>query len=211
MADETAKDTDAGQPDPDAEKARLDELIRRGEEGELSESELLELDEEIAEFERGLRSAAEEHRLPQEEEFLDAVRDLEVDQPESENDPEEIARELAEKVARIRGEAKLEKDEPDIEFKLQDIEGAAARARSREHTRLVTDDKKRKQDRKDSHGLAVGLQAAYTILGLPIFCFFVGKLIDYRVGGNLWQSWLTVIGAFLGVTVAIYQLNKLNR
>lgn len=209
MSDEETQRRDGPEPDPDAQK-RMDDLIRKGEAGELSEAELLDLDEEIADFERRLKGAVDDHRMPKDDDFVDLVEDARPAEPTPEELIEARAAELQRRIEEIREESHVGKDAA-WDKRVSEVESVAARARTRTETGLAKDSAKIKSDRESSRGLAIGLHAAYTMMGTPVFFFFIGKAIDWKLGGVFWQSWLTLVGAGLGFAVGIWQLNRFQK
>ncbi len=73
---------------------------------------------------------------------------------------------------------------------------------------LTEKQRKIASDREASRGLGVGLSIAYTIIGVPIFGYFVGYLIDRQVGGKLFAPLFTTGGAVLGLTYAVWVLQR---
>lgn len=63
------------------------------------------------------------------------------------------------------------------------------------------------RDKSDSYlGLGVGISVAYSLIGLTVLGWGVGKLIDMRTGGNAGQALGTVLGATIGLAGGIMQI-----
>ncbi len=84
--------------------------------------------------------------------------------------------------------------------------GRAARAKHDNHRGDAA--KRSLVEGKSARGLGVGLTVAYVIIIAPLAGYFIGRLIDDRVGGSNWSGWLTIIMAAAGVAMALAILSK---
>lgn len=55
-------------------------------------------------------------------------------------------------------------------------------------------------------GMGVGISVAYSLVGLTVIGWLIGKLIDMRTGGTAGQAFGTLIGAIAGLTGGIIQI-----
>lgn len=115
---------------------------------------------------------------------------------------------IAMQMARAR--EKLEAIEDNFEGRLKDLEDRSADARDRFEKKKKIEDQRIRSEGEAARGAGVGLSVAYTILGLPLFGFGVGYLVDrFAIGkGTQWQSILGLIGAFVGVGMAVWMLQR---
>jgi F0F1-type ATP synthase assembly protein I len=67
-----------------------------------------------------------------------------------------------------------------------------------------------KSDQDSYRGLGAGLSAAYALIGVPVVLFFLGKLIDGRVGGTGWSTGLGLLGFCVGLWFAVVTVNRLG-
>lgn len=72
-------------------------------------------------------------------------------------------------------------------------------------------DRRRTSDQESYKGLGTGLQIAYAIIGMPLFGFGIGWLLDRSLNGNAWKPMLTLLGAVVGIGYAIWSLNRQER
>lgn len=54
-------------------------------------------------------------------------------------------------------------------------------------------------DRGTAVGMGFGLTLAYTIVGMPIAGFFLGKLLNNLTGKEGFHIWLTIFGGIIGI------------
>lgn len=96
----------------------------------------------------------------------------------------------------------------EFEAKLKSLEERAKNVHETRQAQKAQVQKTMKSDREAARGLGLGLSIAYTILGLPMAGYFIGWLIDRQTGNTTASGLLTVLGAFLGVFMAIYMVNR---
>lgn len=61
-----------------------------------------------------------------------------------------------------------------------------------------------------SRGLGLGLQIAYTIIGLPLVGILVGYFLDRSQGTHLWTGLLAVVGLGGGIALTVMFMNRTN-
>ncbi len=81
----------------------------------------------------------------------------------------------------------------------------------------IAEGKKREQqrnfasERETARGLGFGLTIAYTIIGLPLAGLFIGWLIDRSLGTTMAKGIGVIVGAALGMVMALVMLAKTNQ
>lgn len=100
----------------------------------------------------------------------------------------------------------------ELEEKLKQFEAKSADVRGKYENKKLEQKRILKSEGQAARGLGNGLMIAYTILGFPMLGFGGGWLIDrYAVGrGNGWQTWLGLLGFFVGVGMAMFMLNRMS-
>ncbi|MBL8088369.1 MAG: hypothetical protein JNM85_09925 [Chthonomonas sp.] len=126
------------------------------------------------------------------------------------NPPEETPEEATHRAAREARE-KLEEIEASFKGRMQKLEDRAKESRNKREAEKREKLKELKQSGEDARGLGIGMQIAYTILGLPLVGFVVGMLIDRSTHSTVWQNALGLGGTFLGVGAALVLLNRENK
>jgi F0F1-type ATP synthase assembly protein I len=57
--------------------------------------------------------------------------------------------------------------------------------------------------------MGIGLTVAYGIMGGPIAGWLIGMAIDRQMGtGGMWQGWLVMLGAVMGIVFAVVTLQR---
>ncbi|RYG36753.1 hypothetical protein EON81_08760 [bacterium] len=97
-------------------------------------------------------------------------------------------------------------DEYDDRFR--DLHAKTFAAREARDTQARQEARRRETDQADYRGLGTGLQIAYAIIGLPIFGFGAGWLLDNALHGTAWKPILTMLGAVAGIGYAVWHLNR---
>ena len=136
------------------------------------------------------------------------------DRPEEPEDPALAKGEALEsRLAELRAEAaaKMEAADDDLESKLNRMAEQASAGRMKAENREVGQ-KSEMLDRSSARGLGIGLTVAYAIIGVPVFGYGVGWLIDQARGTpDRFASILALLGCFAGVGFAVFVLNKENQ
>lgn len=136
------------------------------------------------------------------------------DLPQSEEDAALAQGEaLNSRIDEIRAEAaaKIEAADDDLETKLNQMAAQATAGRKRAENREVGQ-KNEMFDRSTARGAGIGLTVAYAIIGVPVFGYGVGWLIDQSRGTpDRFASILGLLGCFAGVGFAFFVLNKENQ
>lgn len=94
---------------------------------------------------------------------------------------------LQENVRRVSGHQLPEV--PEFDFKRPEIPGAPQKGKGGEYL-----------------GMGVGISVAYSLVGLTVIGWLIGKLIDTRTGGTLGQALGTLFGAVAGLVGGIIQI-----
>ncbi|RYG39973.1 AtpZ/AtpI family protein [bacterium] len=95
--------------------------------------------------------------------------------------------------------------------RLRDLHSKTFAAREMRESQNRQEARERAADQESYRGLGTGLQIAYAIIGLPIFGFGAGWLLDRALNANGWKPILTMLGAVVGIGYAIWTLNRENQ
>lgn len=111
--------------------------------------------------------------------------------------------------ARLGGGEEASVAEDPVEARMREIEERARAAKAglpkaAERAGTATG------DRGATNGLATGFAVAYTIVGGPLAGLIVGAGLDAATGANAWKAFLTILGAMVGVVMAVRLLNRMN-
>ncbi|MFW5697189.1 MAG: hypothetical protein ACOCX1_01360 [Fimbriimonadaceae bacterium] len=101
--------------------------------------------------------------------------------------------------------------EADMERRLAEFSQRSQSVGSKYRARQARETEERRSTQESSKGLGVGLTVAYVIIGVPLVGFGVGFLIDRATGSEIWGSTLGLLGAFAGVALTIYIVNRSNQ
>lgn len=144
------------------------------------------------ELEERLRLAIRSDVLPDADEAMSNLYDLEG------------------KVSRASDQSDVSLEEAEAEFqkRLKEIESRASVAKAERDAKLQEKARQVKSDRDVNRGLGVGMSVAYTILGVPMFGIGVGYLVDRSLGTDFWKGVGALVGATVGVAMALYILNR---
>lgn len=110
-----------------------------------------------------------------------------------------------------RAKAELQATEARFERELAEIHQRAERGRASLRKAMPQPVDPDGGDATGLSGLAIGMSVATAIVGAPAGFFAIGWLIDRAVGGRTFQTWLTLIGAVLGVIYALLVLQRHNK
>lgn len=110
--------------------------------------------------------------------------------------------------AAAKARADLEAENASLNDKLQEFDAKMAGIRKKQA-------QAEEQRQKDSmvapdtgKSLGMGLTIAYTIIGMPLAGYIIGLLIDNRVGGDHWRTWLAAGGCLFGLGGAVLLLQR---
>jgi len=148
-------------------------------------------------------------RVPDDAADLDDARLAEI---------EEAAQRAAERYLEIEEEIAQTRQQFEVgaalndEFndRLEAIERRAKGEKARRDAQKSQAVKQGAQIAKDAKGLGAGLTIAYAIIGLPLAGAGIGWLLDRAGGGTLFVTVGTLLGAALGIAMALYLLNREN-
>jgi hypothetical protein len=131
-------------------------------------------------------------------------------EPESLSEAEaklaEMDRRIEEQKAASREE--IEKIHAGFDEKMADMEKRLSAARKKEAQR---EEKNIESSIGGTTGrsLGIGMTIAYGVMGGPIAGWLVGMAIDRQMGtGGMWQGWLVMLGAVMGIVYAIVMLQR---
>ena len=122
-------------------------------------------------------------------------------------------RDAEERIAAQREERKGSEALFDAEFenRLQRLHERANRAKAANESVKREKERNLAADRESAKGLGIGLTIAYTIVGLPLAGAGIGWLIDRSTNSTQGVGIGAVVGAALGLAMAILMLNKQNK
>ena len=100
--------------------------------------------------------------------------------------------------------------EKDLDARLAAVESKARSAKGRNEAIGTLISQRRLKDAEDYQGLGVGLSIAYTIVGFPLVGAGAGYFIDRSAGTSNWMGICAVIGAALGMLLAMFMLARQN-
>lgn len=122
---------------------------------------------------------------------------------------------LDEILSRTGGERIPETEMEAYERKLNELEAKmqqAKQATNKATGKAKDDSMSGSLDRGTAVGMGFGLTLAYTIVGMPIAGYFLGKLINSLTGKSGFEVWLTIIGGIIGVAwVSMVASRNANR
>lgn len=123
---------------------------------------------------------------------------------------DERIRQLQERADSLSSKPRTDNLEFDRHFdsRLSELQTKAQTVKSIRDSQQRDAERIQQRDNESGRGLGIGLTVAYMILGLPMFGAGVGWLIDRQVGGKFWIGVCTLMGAVLGLTLAIMTINK---
>lgn len=120
---------------------------------------------------------------------------------------EEGIQRLAEKAETLHVDRPEGLDE-EFERRMKSLEERASAHRELRENEKREQERRTRGDRDAARGLGLGLSVAYTIIGLPVFGYGVGWLISRSTGSTTVAGFGMLIGAVLGIAVAIVMLNR---
>jgi F0F1-type ATP synthase assembly protein I len=184
-----------------------------------------DLDAELTEFEAALKrhvreaqelpsvdgpALSEPPAIPTEEEIearlSRAIQEAEAYLGPVQSEPED---ELDLPVLREERESPIQAVHAEFEEDLQRISLRAKSAQKVHRTASGKEAPKKGLQRDDTRGLAFGFALAYGFLGPLMAGYLAGYLVDRNLGlESVWQTWLTVIGLFLGFVFVIVMVNR---
>ena len=98
----------------------------------------------------------------------------------------------------------------DFNDRFQEIDRRAEDEKVRREKIRAQEAKKNASIAEDAKGLGVGMTVAYTIIGLPLAGAGIGWLLDREAGGRVFITFGTLLGAALGIAMAVFILNREN-
>lgn len=113
--------------------------------------------------------------------------------------------------AAAKARAQLEAEDAVVAGKLQDFDSKIAGIRKKQADAEVQRQKDSMVAPDTGKSLGMGLTIAYTIIGMPLAGFFIGLLIDSRVGGDHWRTWLAAGGSIFGLAGAVLLLQRSSK
>lgn len=138
------------------------------------------------------------------------------DEPVPKPEPEPDSYEA--KIAEMQASAEALKapelpDEVEDQFdqRMKELEARASKVKAARDNQKAQEVRRERQDRDAARGLGFGLSIAYTIIGLPIFGFGIGWLIDRSTKTDHWKGLFMLAGAVIGIAMAFVMMNRQNK
>lgn len=137
------------------------------------------------------------------------------DEPET---PEQAADDLASRLAALGADAEtIENARREVleigaeyEERLNEFQTKLDAAQEDRQARRRDNDRRQALDREAMRGAGVGLQVAYIIIGTPLFFYFLGWLLDRGQGTDFFKGIGMLVGATIGVALAIWIASRSN-
>jgi F0F1-type ATP synthase assembly protein I len=130
---------------------------------------------------------------------------------EPNEDPREIRlRQLEEELeqASAAHREKVTGIQSEFDERMRNLETKLDRVREQREGKRVQEQVRTNIDASASKGLGLGLQIAYTIIGLPLIGALIGYFIDRATGATLWTGLLAVAGMAGGVTLTVMFMGR---
>ena len=129
---------------------------------------------------------------------------------------EESEDELQERLRRLIGDepssrAELPDIDEEMDARLDALRQKAQQTRGAYESKKAEENRRLEQDSEAHRGTGVGLSIGYTIIGLPLVGALVGYLVDNAMKTHYWVGLLTLLGAAVGIVMAVVMLNRLNK
>jgi F0F1-type ATP synthase assembly protein I len=118
---------------------------------------------------------------------------------------------LQQKANELEHSARMPDFDPEFDERLKNLEARVNQSQQRRRSKSEQTERTLKSDREAARGLGVGLSVAYMIIGLPLVGYGIGYLIDRQTGNTVASGLLTVLGAALGVGMAVWTVNRSQR
>jgi F0F1-type ATP synthase assembly protein I len=116
---------------------------------------------------------------------------------------------LSDETERKPAAGKLDEAHAEFEGEIARLSQRAREARQTHQKQVKREGPKAREQQDQTRGMAFGFALAYGFVGPLLAGYLVGWLIDQQTGRqNVWQTWLTVVGLFLGFLFVIVMLNR---
>lgn len=132
------------------------------------------------------------------------------DLPEPEDPIEKGLQDLQRQADELKVESKGDQIDAEFEERMRKLEAKVQESKAVRESEQREKKRQLASDRESARGLGVGLSIAYTIIGLPLFGYGVGYLIDNATGGDAAKGIAMMIGAVAGIGMAFVILNRQN-
>ena len=96
----------------------------------------------------------------------------------------------------------------EFDEKLKHYDQRFAQEKSIHEARKVEAEQRQKSDRESTKGLGLGMTLAYAIVGVPVFGYGIGFLVDKSNGTTTYAGIGMLIGCLVGIAVAVLMLSK---
>ncbi len=126
------------------------------------------------------------------------------EQPE----PDPLLKELEEVADGLKVDSKADEIHAEFEGRLKQFDDRLAEQKSIHEARKIEAEQKQKGDREATKGLGLGMSVAYAIIGVPVFGYGIGFLIDKSSGSTTFAGFGMLIGCLVGIAVAVVMLGK---
>jgi F0F1-type ATP synthase assembly protein I len=140
-----------------------------------------------------------------------------ADSPEPKPEPQTVEEALARRLEELRSGANVDQAREelvglDAEFdkRFEEIQKKAHATQESRRKEQAEQERVWKSERETARGAGVGLQIAYMIMGLPLVFAGIGYGLDQWQKTTFFMGAGALIGATIGVTMAIVILNRTN-
>lgn len=130
------------------------------------------------------------------------------DLPEKEDRIEQGIQDLQRQADELKVESKGEQIDAEFEERMRKLEERVQESKTVREALQRETKRQLQSERESARGLGIGLSIAYTIIGLPLFGYGVGYLIDQSTGGQAAKGIAMMIGAIAGIAMAFVMLNR---
>ena len=115
---------------------------------------------------------------------------------------------LEEAAEGLKVDPKSAEIDAEFEDRLAAFDKRLADQKTVHEARKIEAKEKATSDREATRGLGLGLSVAYAIVGVPVFGYGIGLLVDKSSGTTTWAGIGMLIGALIGIAVAIVMLSR---
>jgi F0F1-type ATP synthase assembly protein I len=96
----------------------------------------------------------------------------------------------------------------DFDDRLRSLEEKAALLRGKQESKKQKESVRIASDQEQAQGIGLGIQIGYVIIGLPLAGVLFGVAADYFLKSNLFKGIGALVGAVVGVIIAIHMTNE---
>jgi len=154
---------------------------------------------------------------PTEEELERRLQKLlgEAETAQSDEELDEIELKLRDITDKLEGTSAASKDEleeieDEFDKKLRELHQRVDSVKQTKERKEQAQLKIQKQEQSSARGAGIGLAIAYTIIGVPMLGVILGYALQEATGNKVWMSVCVLIGAVLGLAMAVVMMNRTN-